>query len=514
MTFSLAFTAHSEVGRIRKNNQDAGYASPTMLLVADGMGGAAAGDLASAVAATEAARSDNSADIRDSDGEEMLERIAGMIARSNTKLSDLIEDNLELDGMGTTFCGALFNGTQFALAHIGDSRGYRLRDGELTQLTHDHSWVQSLIDEGKITPEQAATHPHRSLILKVLNGQVHFEPDLDVFDAELGDRLMFCSDGLSGLIDDDLILELLAEEDRDKAVEQLAMAANENGGHDNITIVIGDVVEQSAAIDDAESTLVGSAVEVDIPRAAAAPTPEGSGYPTPPSDSDVVVEHSADEAARYAPTEGKRRWPGVIATVLAIVLVMGGGWWATSAYVSSRYFVSADDGQVAVFNGVPGNVLGFQLNDLVERTDIPVDDLPRFYRGEVESAINVGSLEAAESTVGSLRDMAQLCVAIRKERREARETPAPTASPTPTSTSSTTPSASPEPTAPEGPGLPQSPVGSPTATQTSAPASTATATAPEFLRPFTPEPVATPSLSEELAELEPAPGEEADLEDC
>ncbi|WP_052459703.1 PP2C family protein-serine/threonine phosphatase, partial [Tessaracoccus massiliensis] len=428
MTFSLAFTAHSEVGRIRKNNQDAGYASPTMLLVADGMGGAAAGDLASAVAATEAARSDNSADIRNSDGEEMLERIAGMIARSNTKLSDLIEDNLELDGMGTTFCGALFNGTQFALAHIGDSRGYRLRDGELTQLTHDHSWVQSLIDEGKITPEQAATHPHRSLILKVLNGQVHFEPDFDVFDAELGDRLMFCSDGLSGLIDDDLILELLTEKDRDKAVEQLAQAANENGGHDNITIVIGDVVEQSAALDDAESSLVGSAVEVDIPRAAAAPASEGTGYPTPPSDSDVVVEHSADEAARYAPTEGKRRWPGVIATVLAIVLVMGGGWWATSAYVSSRYFVSADDGQVAVFNGVPGNVLGFQLNDLVERTDIPVDDLPRFYRGEVESAINVGSLDAAESTVGSLRDMAQLCVTIRTERREARATPAPTTS--------------------------------------------------------------------------------------
>ncbi len=188
MTFSLRFAAHSEVGRIRKNNQDSGYASPTMLLVTDGMGGAAAGDLASAVAAQEAARSDQ----RAADGEEMLERMAGMIARANTKLTELIEEDLELDGMGTTFCGAMFNGTQFGLAHIGDSRGYLLRDGELTQLTHDHSWVQSLLDDGKITPEQAATHPHRSLILKVLNGQVEFEPDLDVLKAQ-GGRPFPCS---------------------------------------------------------------------------------------------------------------------------------------------------------------------------------------------------------------------------------------------------------------------------------------------------------------------------------
>ena len=144
--FSLRFAAHSEVGRVRKNNQDAGYASPNLLVVTDGMGGAAAGDLASAVASTEVARSDHRAE----SGEEMLERIAGIIARANAKLTDLIDEDLELDGMGTTFCGAMFDGRQFGLAHVGDSRGYLLRDGELTQLTHDHSWVQSLVDERQV----------------------------------------------------------------------------------------------------------------------------------------------------------------------------------------------------------------------------------------------------------------------------------------------------------------------------------------------------------------------------
>lgn len=507
MTFSLRFAAHSEVGRIRKNNQDAGYASPTMLLVADGMGGAAAGDLASAVAATEAARSDSQCEVRTADGEEMLSRIAGMIARSNAKLSDLIEANLELDGMGTTFCGALFNGTQFGLAHIGDSRGYLLRDGELTQLTHDHSWVQSLIDEGKITEEQAATHPHRSLILKVLNGQVHFEPDLAVHDAHLGDRLLFCSDGLSGLVDDPHIHRVLADEEPADAVKKLARMANDNGGHDNITIVIGEVVEADEELDGVPPVLVGSATEVEIPRSGGPKaSPTGAGYPTPPSDSDVVVEHGADEVARYAPTEGKRRWPGIIATILAIALVIGGGWWATSSYVASRYFIAADDGHVAVFNGLPGTMLGVQMHSLVERTDIPVENLPRFYRSEVETSINVADLGSAERTIGSLRDLADNCVAIREERKEQLNNPPQPQEEAPEPTEE--PSPEPEPTY-DGPALPADPALSIT------PNAPATAKVPEFLQPFTPPPPAeTPELTEELEALAPAPGEEADLEDC
>lgn len=436
--FSIRFAAHSEVGRVRKNNQDAGYASPTMLLVCDGMGGAAAGDLASAVAAAEAQRSDQ----RHADPEEMLGAIAGIIARANTKLSDLIEEDLSIDGMGTTFCGALFNGQQLAVGHIGDSRGYLLRDGELTQFTHDHSWVQSLIDEGKITPEQAATHPHRSLILKVLNGQEGFDPDLSTFDVQLGDRILFCSDGLSGMIDDATIAELLTDLPLDAAATALSAAANAAGGHDNITVVIGDIVEQDDALDALPGELHGSATEVEIPTlgALAARSGKGDGYPEArPAGTDT--DQAPEEAARYAPKEEHRRWPGVLIALIAISLVIGGGAWGIQAYSKSRYFIAAESGEVAIFNGLPGNILGYRLNTLTERTDIQVSDLPAFQQRAVNNTIGVADLDAARSTTESLRGIADRC----REAREERLKPAaPTIEPSPTPTFT-------------GPGLPTAP---------------------------------------------------------
>lgn len=474
MVFSLRFAAHSEVGRIRKNNQDSGYASPTLLVVTDGMGGAAAGDLASAVAAQEAARSD----ARAAGGEEMLERVGGMIARANSKLTELIEEDLELDGMGTTFCGAMFNGSQFGIGHIGDSRGYLLRDGELTQLTHDHSWVQSLLDDGKITPEQAATHPHRSLILKVLNGQADFEPDLEVIDAHLGDRIMFCSDGLSGLVDDATLRELLAIEDPEAAIAKLAATANANGGHDNITVVIGDVVPQDDDLDARPGELVGSATEVAVPRTGALALAKGTSARTaqwPASSPGVAVEHDASEVARYAPHEPRRRWPGITAMVLAVVLVLGGGAWGLYAYSMTRYFVASDDGYVAIYNGLPGSLLGLDLNTLTERTDIALADLPRFYQRVVDSAIPVASVEAAHGTTRELRRLAERCVEVREERQQ----PTPQVSPSPS------PSPTPSPTIP----------GLPTATLTPGASPATPSAVPSFLLP--PDITATPTASAE-----------------
>ncbi|MGL4831446.1 MAG: PP2C family protein-serine/threonine phosphatase, partial [Propionibacteriaceae bacterium] len=161
----LAIAAHSEIGLVRKNNQDSGYISPTMLLVCDGMGGAAAGDLASTVATQTLSGCDGNYT-----GEAMLDVLSAGLDDANDVILDLVNDNPDLKGMGTTVCGALFDGSQLGIIHIGDSRGYRFRDGELIRITHDHSWVQSLMDEGKITEAEAALHPHRSLLLKVLNG--------------------------------------------------------------------------------------------------------------------------------------------------------------------------------------------------------------------------------------------------------------------------------------------------------------------------------------------------------
>src|SRR3954462_373397 len=185
MPLTLRFVTHSEIGLIRKNNQDSGYASPHLLVVADGMGGAAAGDLASAVAIDTIRRIQ-----APTKGERMLDVLSDAIHDANAKIAELIESDVSLEGMGTTVTGAMFDGDELGLAHIGDSRAYLLRDGQLERLTHDHTWVQSLVDEGKISESEAATHPHRSLLLKVLNGQATNDPDLTVVPVKAGDRLM------------------------------------------------------------------------------------------------------------------------------------------------------------------------------------------------------------------------------------------------------------------------------------------------------------------------------------
>ena len=419
----MRFHAHSEVGRIRKNNQDSAYASPTMLLVADGMGGAAAGDLASAVATVTAQKLDRAVP-----SDDMLEYIGGVVVKANDRLLELIEEDPTLDGMGTTFCGASFDGQYLALAHIGDSRMYRLRDGAIEQLTHDHSWVQTLIDEGRLTPEQAATHPHRSLILKVLNGQTEPDPDYQLLEVVEGDRYLFCSDGLSGLIDDAHIHRLAQIEDLEEASLELARAANRAGGHDNITVVLGEVVDHDDDLAAAGAVLVGSATERKIPEPgelASTSAQGGDGYPA--SDERTV---DPTETARYAPETRKVRWSSAVIALVLVLAVLGGAVWAVSAYTQGRYFIAEADGNVGIFNGIPGSLLGQQLNTLEERRDTLLTDLPRYYQRAVRNTIGVANINAAQETADQLERIAEECVATRDARRG--HTPAPvTPSPNP-----------------------------------------------------------------------------------
>ena len=429
--FSLDIRIHSEVGRVRKNNQDAAFASPNLLVVADGMGGAAAGDLASAVAAKEA-RDGN----RRLDDEHLLEHMAGIVQRANDKLADLIESDPELDGMGTTFSGAAFSGTLLGIAHIGDSRGYLLRDGELRQLTHDHSWVQSLIDEGRITPEQAATHPHRSLILKVLNGAGDTDPDFFELHVRKGDRLLFCSDGLSGLMTHEELHELMNIDDLDECVSRMAALANEHGGHDNISLVLAQVVPQSDELDAAEPQLAGSALEREIPTIAH--EEEGPGYPEPEPVEDP--DHDSTEKARYAPRENrnKRRWPTVTVALLASLVVVGATFWGVRVYSSSRYFIASSDGRIGIYNGLPGALLGHEMNTLVERRDTRVSDLPVFFQRQVANTIGFSDLTSANEAANVLDGYASRCLDARRKRLGAVTLPG-----------------EPRPSEPEGPGLPR-----------------------------------------------------------
>lgn len=445
---SLDSSAHSEIGLVRKNNQDSAYTSPTMIVVADGMGGAAAGDLASAATIQELARGDTP-----HEGEQMLEAMAGILTRANDKLADLITADPELDGMGTTVCGAMFSGTQLGLAHIGDSRGYLLRDGRLTRLTHDHSWVQSLIDEGKITPAEAAVHPHRSLLLKVLNGQPVHEPDLSLVDVREGDRLLFCSDGLCGLVDDDEIDRLLRDRTPEKAVEALTHAAHEAGGYDNITIIVADVVPASAELDRAPGTMIGAASSVTVPHVEA---PAGSGETTtmlsaatdePGTDGPRLIDPDAREDVRYTPTIGRRRrhWSVIISIIVAL-LVIAGGLFAAWRYAMSQYYIAPSGDQVAIYRGLPDTIAGHRIGELVEQRDTKVADLPSYYRQKVnDSGIKADSADQARTQADYLDELAKACIEKRTNpspspaEPSSEESPGEPASPSPTPSSSVDP---------------------------------------------------------------------------
>jgi protein phosphatase len=454
MPLTLRTVAHSEIGLVRKNNQDSGYASPTMVVVADGMGGAAAGDLASTVAIIELQKADGL-----HKGREMLRVLGDALQKANDRIADLVADDPSLDGMGTTVCGALFDGEQIGVAHIGDSRGYLRRDGELTRLTHDHSWVQSLIDEGRITEDESHVHPHRSLLLRVLNGQPISEPDLELVTLKAGDRIMFCSDGLCGLVTDDVIDEALAGDDLDLVLTDLVEAAHAGGGLDNITIIVSDVVEAAAedAVPVAAATpaprglVLGAAVTREIPALRsdvadledepAGATAHAPGHSAPATV--VPALAAATGGSRYEPeTGGRRRRLGLWGAIVAVVLVVGIAAYGTYAYAMTQFLVAPTGSQVGIFQGVQGSLLGLSTNRLVENTGIQISDLPPAYQEKVRAGITIreGGMDAAKAAADELRSRAQQCVAQRLARAQATQTPTPTTTPTPSSVTPGAPS--------------------------------------------------------------------------
>src|SRR5680860_235756 len=244
---SLRYAALSDVGRVRKDNQDSGFASERLLIIADGVGGAARGDIASSTAVQILRR----LDVPPTD--DMLEALAGAIHRAHDRIAELVDEDPELEGTSTTVTAALFDGTQLGVGHIGDSRGYLLRDGEISQLTKDHTFVQSLIDEGRITEDEARIHPHRNLILRAVDGVHEPEPDVFTLEVALGDRFMLCSDGCSGALPDEDLARLLGEGTPDHAVVSLISASLDAGSTDNVTVVIADVIGDDE-VDDTESS--------------------------------------------------------------------------------------------------------------------------------------------------------------------------------------------------------------------------------------------------------------------
>jgi protein phosphatase len=415
VTFRLRYAAISDVGRVRKDNQDSGYAGPWLLTVCDGVGGAARGDLASSTAIGQLRRLDEPPG-DENDARRRLELVAGALHRASDKIGDLVDEEPALSGTSTTATVALFDGARLAMGHVGDSRAYLYRDHEISQLTTDHTFVQSLIDEGRISEEDARTHPHRNLILKALDGVHDVDPDLFTVELAESDRILLCSDGASGSLDNSRLVDILSTGSPDFAAVELVRASLEAGSTDNVTCIVADVVPATEDTEPSAPIVVGSAAELRRkPRAGASffrghrSGDTGEMEPVAaeiPDDLPPGVPFAIDpdpETVRYAP-RAPRRHPWlrrglVLLGLIGIAWMAGAAAWSWSQH---QYYVGEQDGVVTIFRGVQADIPGISLSHAYETTNVDVDQLDRFTARSVQSGIGTGSLAEAERTVQHL----------------------------------------------------------------------------------------------------------------
>ncbi|GAA2512224.1 PP2C family protein-serine/threonine phosphatase [Pilimelia columellifera] len=380
MSLTMRYAARSDRGLIRDGNQDSVYAGPRLLAVADGMGGMAAGDVASNIVIAAMAPLDE-----DVPGEALVDALRGAIDTANIQLRETVAANPQLEGMGTTLTAMLFSGSRIGLAHIGDSRAYLLRDDDFAQVTKDDTYVQMLVDEGRISPEEAGSHPQRSLLTRALDGR-DVEPEYSVHQVLSGDRYMICSDGLSGVVSAETIADTLAQyPDPDECVERLVQLALRGGGPDNITVIVADatdqdIVESTPVVGGAAATDRGMATAADISTPAARASALTQPRPAAPEAA------AADSGADVDPPRRSGGRP-VLATVLVLGL-LGGGLWGGWSWAQSQYYVGTTErGQVAVFKGVPADIGGWRLSSVHETSDTSIEELTSVAQDQVRGGI-------------------------------------------------------------------------------------------------------------------------------
>ncbi|QMU66859.1 PP2C family serine/threonine-protein phosphatase [Streptacidiphilus sp. P02-A3a] len=458
MSLVLRFAAGSHKGMIREGNEDSGYAGPRLLAVADGMGGQAAGEVASSEVLSTMVSLDE-----DIPGTDPLTALSQAADRANERLRLLVESDPSLEGMGTTLTALLWTGERAGLIHIGDSRAYLLRDGSLTQITQDHTWVQRLVDEGRITEEEASTHPQRSLIMRALMGTGEVESDLSIREVRAGDRYLICSDGLSGVVSHQTLEETLGSYYApEQTIAELIQLALRGGGPDNITCVVADVLDiqegDPAAGQLSEVPMVVGAVADGPPTIShqtMANTPAARaaslGRPQPPGGADGYGEgydpaaygeegyaEGDYEGEDYAPEEdgrrsrrkqrsGRKRGCLVPSLVLLVVLgLVGGGGFAGYQWTRTQYFIGAHGDHVAVYQGVNQNLAGLSLSKVYrDYPGIPLKDLPSYQQTSVHNTISTSGLNAADTTITQLQSQATLCQQIAAAPPSTAPTPAP-----------------------------------------------------------------------------------------
>jgi PPM family protein phosphatase len=384
----LVFAAATDVGRMRKNNEDSYLSSQPVAAVADGMGGHSAGEVASAIAIEEldALRGRGPWENETAATDDLKQAIL----RANRRIREMAASDRKLNGMGTTLVALLEDGDMVHVANIGDSRGYLLRQGELSQVTVDHSLVQELVDDGRLSPEDAERHPQRSVITRALGIDREVEFDLFTYKLQVGDRLLLCSDGLSDVVEPAQIRKvLLRVRNAQRAARELVGVANEQGGPDNITVIVVDAVDEAtdlAAGDGGDTTGdldAGSATGALPLVDAGADGSRGRGGRAARAAKDrSLAKHRRLQRVLIA---------GIVVLVLAAILVAGRG------FLFSRYWVGFDGDSVAVFQGVPGDVAGLRFSRLVERSPVTRAQVPAGYAARLEDGVQADDLEDARS---------------------------------------------------------------------------------------------------------------------
>jgi protein phosphatase len=394
MTLVLRYSARSDRGLVRQNNQDAVYAGPRLLALADGMGGHAAGEVASSLVISALAPLDE-----DTPGDDLLRALREATVEGNSAITRHVADAPDLEGMGTTLTAILFAGTRLGMVHIGDSRAYLLRGGHLTQITKDDTFVQSLIDEGRITEEEAHTHPQRSLLLRAITGQ-DVDPSLTIREARAGDRYLLCSDGLSGVVSDETLRDTLeAYRDPRECADRMIELALRGGGPDNITCIVADVVDIDFGED--APVLGGSVGDGDE-----GPRPDSAAARASATTLTRPAPARAPAAVAPAPAPPRSRLRTTVAVAAVLAVLVGAGVLAR-IWVAQQYFVGVQEpgGAVAIMQGVRGEVLGQPLHWNAQPTGMVLTDLPEADRSALRTGVVSGSgLEGAQQYVDRLRD--------------------------------------------------------------------------------------------------------------
>ena len=462
MTLVLRYAARSDVGLVRSNNEDSVYAGARLLALADGMGGHAAGEVASQLVIAALAHLDD-----DEPGGDLLAKLDTAIRSGNSAIAAQVEMEPDLEGMGTTLTAILFAGNRLGLAHIGDSRGYLLRDGELTQITKDDTFVQTLVDEGRITREEAHSHPQRSLIMRALTGH-EVEPTLTMREVHTGDRYLLCSDGLSDPVSDETILDALQIPDVTDSADRLIELALRGGGPDNVTVVVADVVDYDYG---PTQPIIAGAVSGEDDQLTLTRPNTAAGRASAISPRKNVVKRVLPQVDTFTPPRRSRRRIAIGAALIVLLVL------ATLAIgrtiVRNYYYVADYGGAVSIMQGIQVSILGVPLHQpysqgcLNSRNQLSVirygqaggncqpmklADLAQSARAQVAAGLPVGTLEQADAQLRRLstESLLPLCPPARAQSPPA-STPQPTAPTTtqaPESGASTPdqPAASPSPT--------------------------------------------------------------------